>query len=399
MTHTNLPQFSLGVEEEYLLIDPETRDLTQRPDGFFDSCERALGTQVARELYRAQIEVATRVHTRPGDVREELHELRHAVATMASRYGIGIIAASMHPFARQLDQEVTPRKRYLDVLRDLAIAGRRLVVCGMHVHVGVDDENERIDLMNQVRYFIPHLLTLSTSSPYFEGEDTGMSGYRLTLYQECPRTGLPQRFQSWQDYRDTVDVLVQADVIQNATKIWWDVRPSDRFPTLEMRVTDVCTRVEDAVAVASLYACLMRMLMRLKRLNQSWRAYPEMLLAENRWRAMRYGVHGTLFDLGRRELVPFRYLLEEIIVLVAEDAEALGCTAEIEHLRRIVIEGTSADRQRATYHAAIAAGFDHDEALKAVVDTLAAETLGQPVLPPGTVFADLRVPAVTARPQ
>ena len=396
--NTPLPPFTMGVEEEYLLIDPESRDLTQRPEGFFQSCERALGTQVARELYRAQIEIATRVHTRPADVRDELHELRHAIAAMASRYGVGVIAASMHPFARQLEQEVTPRKRYLDVLRDLAIAGRRLVVCGMHVHVGVEDENERIDLMNQVRYFIPHLMTLSSSSPFFEGEDTGMSGYRLTLYQECPRTGMPQRFQSWQDYRDTVDVLVKADVIQDATKIWWDVRPSDRFPTLEMRVTDMCTRVEDSVAVASLYACLMRMLMRLKRQNQTWRAYPEMLLAENRWRAMRYGVNGTLFDLGRRELVPFRYLLEELIALVAEDADALGCTKEIEHLRRIVTEGTSADRQRAVYKAAVAAGVDHDDALRAVVDHLAAETLGQPAAEAGMPSLDLSPLAARASP-
>jgi glutamate---cysteine ligase / carboxylate-amine ligase len=373
----------MGVEEEYLLVDLDTRDLTHRPEGFFDACEAALGQRVAREFYRSQIEVGTRIHTRPADVRDELAEMRAAVGTIAERYGIGIIAASMHPFARQLAQEVTPRKRYLDIVNDLAITGRRLVVCGMHVHVGVEDADERIDLMNQVRYFLPHLLTLSTSSPFFEGDDTGMKGYRLTLYQECPRTGLPSHFGSWEQYRSTVDVLVQSGVIENATKIWWDVRPSDRFPTLEMRITDVCTRVEDAVAVAALYGCLIRRLARMRRQNQGWRAHPDLLIAENRWRAMRYGVKGTLFDLGRRELVPFRYLLEELIDLVQEEAAELGCEAEVAHARLIVAGGTSADRQLAAYQDAIAAGADHDAGLRAVVDHLAAETLGRVAPAPG----------------
>jgi glutamate---cysteine ligase / carboxylate-amine ligase len=374
---TNEP-FTMGVEEEYLLIDPETRDLTRRPEGFFEACEKALGRQVSREFYRAQIEVGTRIHTSPADVRDELLHLRSTVAEIGKRYGIGIIAASMHPFARQLDQEVTPRKRYQNIVEDLAIAGRRLVVCGMHVHVGVEDQNERIDLMNQVQYFLPHLLTLSTSSPFFEGDDTGMHGYRLTLYQECPRTGLPGRFDSWADYRDAVDVLINAGVIQDATKIWWDVRPSDRFPTLEMRITDVCTRVEDAVAVAALYGCTLRMLARLRRQNQKWRSYPDLLLAENRWRAMRYGVKGSLLDLGRRELVPFRYLIEELLDLVRQDAADLGCEAEIEHARRIVAEGTSADRQLAVHRAALENGADAQTALHAVVDHLAVETLSVP---------------------
>jgi glutamate---cysteine ligase / carboxylate-amine ligase len=381
MITKTLPPFSMGVEEEYLLIDLDTRDLTHRPEGFFDACEQALGPRVSREFYRSQIEVGTRIHTRPADVRDELTEMRETIAGIGQRYGVGIIAASMHPFARQLDQEVTPRKRYLDIVSDLAIAGRRLVVCGMHVHVGVDDPDERIALMNQVRYFLPHLLTLSTSSPFFEGDDTGMKGYRLTLYQECPRTGLPGSFASWQHYRAAIDLLIKAGVIENATKIWWDVRPSDRFPTLEMRVTDVCTRVEDAVSVAALYGCLMRRLARMYRQNVGWREHADLLIAENRWRAMRYGVKGSLLDLGRGELVPFRYLLEELLDLVMEDAAELGCTDEILHARRIVADGTSADRQLAAYRGAIDAGGDHVAALRVVVDHLAAETLGRQLEP------------------
>jgi glutamate---cysteine ligase / carboxylate-amine ligase len=377
MTNTSLPPFSMGVEEEYLLVDLETRDLTHRPDGFFQACETALGSRVAREFYRAQIEIGTRIHSRPSDVREELQELRETIGAIAARYGIGVIAASMHPFARQLEQEVTPRKRYQVIRDDLGMAGRRLLVCGMHVHVGVEDGDERIDLMNQMRYFVPHLLTLSTSSPFYEGDDTGMNGYRLTLYQECPRTGLPPTFSSYADYRAAVDTLIKAGVIENATKIWWDMRPSDRFPTLEMRAMDVATRVEDAASIAALYGCLMRRLMRMRRQNQCWRSHQEFLIAENRWRAMRYGVKGSMFDLARGELVPVRYLIEELIDLVREDAAELGCLAEIEHARRIVCEGTSADRQRTVYEAAKAAGLDHDAALRAVVDYLQAETLGR----------------------
>jgi glutamate---cysteine ligase / carboxylate-amine ligase len=376
MTQSPLPPFTMGVEEEYLLVDLETRDLTHRPDGFFQACETALGSRVAREFYRAQIEVGTRIHTTPADVRDELAELRETIGTIAARYGIGVIAASLHPFARQLEQEVTPRQRYRAIQEDLAMAGRRLLVCGMHVHVGVEDDDERIDLMNQMRYFVPHLLTLSTSSPFYEGDDTGMSGYRLTLYQECPRTGLPPRFASSADYRTAVDTLVAAGVIENATKIWWDMRPSDRFPTLEMRAMDVATRVEDAASIAALYGCLMRRLMRMRRQNQRWRDYSDMLLSENRWRAMRYGVQGSLFDLARGELVPVRHLIGELIDLVREEAEELGCLRDVEHALRIAAEGTSADRQRAVFQSAKAAGLDDSAALRAVVDYLQAETLG-----------------------
>jgi carboxylate-amine ligase len=379
---------TMGVEEEYLLVDLETRDLTHRPEGFFADCEAALGERVSREFYRSQIEIGTRVHTRIGDLRDELIYLRETLAEVARRYDIGIVAASMHPFARQLDQDITPKERYQIIQHDLGIVGRRLAVCGMHVHVGIDDENERIDLMNQVRYFLPHLLTLSTSSPFFEGEDTGMKGYRLTLYQECPRSGLPERFSSWDDYQKTVDVLVRTGVIQDPTKIWWDIRPSVRFPTLEMRITDVCTRVDDTVAIAALYTCLLRKLSELRRSNQSWRHYADLLVNENRWRAMRYGVTGSLLDLGRGELVDFPQLLDELLELVRGQAEDIGCSAELEHLRRIAREGTSADRQLAVFKAAHTPGSNERAALRAVVDHLLAETLGRSEADPG-VFAHL----------
>jgi carboxylate-amine ligase len=372
------PSFTLGIEEEYLLVDRSTRDLVRDiPHDLFQACEQALRGQVAREFLKSQIEVETRVHSSPRDAGEELGMLRRTVSRLAAEHGLAPIAASTHPFARWSTQEPTERARYRVIAEDLAGVGRRLVICGMHVHVGIEDDELRIDLMNQARYFMPHLLMLSTSSPFAEGEDTGLKCYRLAAYQELPRTGLPGRFNGWEEYRRTVDLLVRSGVIEDASKIWWDLRPSARFPTLEMRIPDVCTRLEDAVCVASLYLSILRMLYRIRRSNQTWRTYPLFLLSENRWRAQRYGVQGTLFDFGRAELVPFSDLIDELLGLVSEDARALGCSAEIEHARVIAARGTSADRQVACFKQALARGASQEEALHSVVDDLAAETAGQ----------------------
>jgi glutamate---cysteine ligase / carboxylate-amine ligase len=372
------PSFTIGIEEEYLLVDRESRDLVcEMPPALFEACDRALRGQVAREFLKSQIEVETRVHATVRAAGQDLASLRQTVASLAAEHGLAPIAASTHPFARWGAQQATERERYQAIAKDLAGVGRRLVVCGMHVHVGIDDDELRIDLMNQARYFLPHLLVLSTSSPIAEGEDTGLKCYRLAAYNELPRTGLPQRFGSWAEYRDTVDLLVRNAVIEDASKIWWDLRPSARFPTLEMRITDVCTRLDDAVCVAALYVSILRMLYRIRRANQTWRPYPLFLLAENRWRAQRYGVAGTLFDFGKGELVPFSDLVDELLQMVREDAEALGCLPEVEHARSIVARGTSADRQVAHFNRLLSEGASREEALQGVVDGLIAETLGQ----------------------
>jgi carboxylate-amine ligase len=372
------PSFTIGIEEEYLLVERASRDLVREmPHGLFEAASKALGDQVAREFLKSQIEVGTSVHRSPSAAGAELAHLRKAVADVASEYDLAPIAASTHPFARWSTQQHTERERYQSLAQDLAGVGRRLVICGMHVHVGIEDDELRIDLFNQARYFLPHLLMLSTSSPFAEGEDTGLKSYRLAAYQELPRTGMPGRFEGWAEYTQTVDLLVRNGVIEDASKIWWDVRPSSRFPTLEMRVTDVCTRLEDGVCVAAMYVCILRMLFRLRRSNQTWRQYPLFLLAENRWRAQRYGVKGTLFDLGKGELVPFGDLVEELLVMLREDAEALGCVAELEHARTIVARGTSADRQVAHYAKLLSQGLSPPDALKGVVDHLIAETAGE----------------------
>jgi len=272
-------------------------------------------------------------------------------------------------------QSHTDRDRYNTLAQDLQVVVRRLLICGMHVHVGIDNDDTRIDLLNQAVYFMPHLLALSTSSPFWKGEVTGLKSYRLSVFDEMPRTGLPAQFDSYGEYQRTVDVLVKAGVIEDATKVWWDLRPSARFPTLEMRVPDVCTLLDDAITIAALYACICRMLYRLRRENKRWRSYTNFLLKENRWRAQRYGVEQGMIDFGRGEIVPFAELTEELLALISEDADALGMREEVENVHTILARGTSADRQLAVYQAARASGLTERDAQNAVVDRLIEETV------------------------
>jgi glutamate---cysteine ligase / carboxylate-amine ligase len=372
----NAPSFTVGVEEEYLLVDPSTRDLVaEPPPELWEAAEEALGTSVMPEMLRAQIEVATRPHETMQGVADELRHLRRSVGKLAADHGAALMAASTHPSALWWEQRRTEKDRYQLLAEDLAILGQRLVICGMHVHVAVEDPDLRIDLMNQVTYFLPHLLALSTSSPFWGGRNTGLKSYRTNVFRTLPRTGLPEHFDSWSEYQRHVDVLINAGSLDDASKLWWDVRPAVRFPTLEMRASDICTRWEDAVALASLYRCLLHMLFRLRSGNQRWRTYSNMLVSENIWRSQRYGIEGELIDIGKSELVPFTDLVEELIALTAPDADELGCVPEILHLRSIVAEGTSADRQVATYEAAIEEGAEPREALVAVVDRLLTDTV------------------------
>ncbi len=259
--------------------------------------------------------------------------------------------------------------------KNMQAVARRLLICGMHVHVAIEDEDLRIDLMNQVGYFLPHLLALSTSSPFWRGEKTGLMSYRLTIFDGLPRTGLPDRFTSFAEYERLVSQMVKAGCIEDATRLWWDIRPSARYPTLEMRMTDICTRLDDNVTIAAFFQSLLRGLLRLRQNNQRWRIYPRSMVQENRWLAQRYGLTGELVDFGKGEMVPFADLLDELIEFVREDAEALDCVAEVGHARDIVARGTSAQRQLGVYDDALAGGADKAEALRAVVDFLIEETV------------------------
>ena len=370
------PSFTIGIEEEYLLVDKLTRDLADAPpDQLWAECEARLGDLIKPEFLKSQIEIATGICSSINDAREDLRRLRKTVAEIAGKHGLAPIAASTHPFSKWQAQSHTDKERYHVLAQDMQAVARRLLICGMHVHVGLDDDEMRIDLMNQASYFLPHILALSTSSPFWQGFDTGLKSYRLSVFDELPRTGLPERFDSFAEYRRHVDVLIKAGTIKDASMLWWDIRPSSAFPTLEMRITDVCTRLEDTLSIAALYQCIIRMLYRLRRGNQRWRIYANMLINENRWRAQRYGLDDGLLDFGKGVMVPSADLIDELISMVGEDAAALNCTAEIERLREIVAHGTSAHRQLAVYYQSIEDGLSTQQSLSAVVDMLIEETI------------------------
>ena len=338
-----------------------------------EACSKRLEGQFSPEFKTCQVEVGTQVCADIGAAREDLSRLRSVVAEEAGRHGLAPIAASCHPFADWKRAHHTDKERYNQLENELGGVARRMLISGMHVHVGIDSKEMRIDLMNQMIYFLPHLLALSTSSPYWQGQDTGLASYRLTVFDNLPRTGLPPRFSSWGEYERTAGILTDLDIIEDTTKIWWDLRPSHRYPTIESRICDVSPRLEDALTLSAMTQCLARMLWRLSRNNQRWRIYDRFLVGENRWRAQRFGVNGGLIDFGRREIVSLVELTNELQELLEEDADVLRCTEELARTRDIAANGTSSDRQRRVYAARRELGDDHDTALVAVVGHLIEE--------------------------
>ncbi len=367
------PPFSIGIEEEYLLVDRETCALVEAPEGLMEACVAELEGQVSPEFLQCQIEIGTRPCAGVAEAREDLRRLRSAVSRHAAKYGLSPIAASCHPLADWKHQHHTDKQRYNELNRDLGGVVRRMLICGMHVHVGLEDDPLRADLLAQASYFLPHLLALSTSSPFWQGEDTGLASYRISVFDNLPRTGLPPQFDSWQDFERSTGLLVETGVIEDTSRIWWDLRPSANFPTLEARIMDVQPRLEHALTLAALTQCLMRMLWRLRVRNQRWRLYDRFLIGENRWRAQRYGVSEGLIDFGAAQVVPFSSLADELVDMLAEDAAHLKCLTELARVREIVETGTSADRQRAALAKAREAGADHKGQMRAVVHHLIEE--------------------------
>ena len=367
------PVFNFGIEEEYFLVHRDTRDLVQKEQPHLMSAlKAALGDQVANEFLCSQIEISTPVCHSAHQARSELARLRRTVIELAGEHRLSVVAASTHPFARWSEQSVADQPRYHDIARDLADVGSRLNTCGMHVHVGIEDKETRITVMNRVRTFLPLLLALSSSSPFWQGRNTGLKCFRLAVTDAQPRSGLPEAFANWADYESTIALLCRSGAIDDASKIWWDIRPSSRFPTIEMRITDVCPRLDDAVTIASLFVCICRMLWRTR--STGGDAHPLLLLNENRWRAQRYGIAGELIDPDRQKLMSCCVLMQELLAEIAQDGEAQGCTAEINRVSALLADGTSADRQIATYDRARQSGFSDADALKAVVDLLVTET-------------------------
>ncbi|TQM93297.1 carboxylate-amine ligase [Roseinatronobacter monicus] len=369
----DVPEYTLGIEEEYLLVDVETCALVDVPDALMRDCARELGDKVSPEFLACQIEVGTGICANIAEARADLGHLRRTIADCAAQYGMAPLAVSCHPFADWHSRKHTEKQRYNDLARDLAGVVRRMLISGTHVHVGLPDDDLRIDIMRQMTYFLPHLLALSTSSPYWGGQDTGLNSYRLTIFDNLPRTGLPPDFVSHAEYRRSVDTIIKAGLIEDTTKIWWDIRPSARFPTLEARICDVMPIMEHTLTVAALVQAIARMLVELRRRNQRWRIYDRFLIAENRWRAQRYGPREGLLDIGKSTVVPMGQLVEELIELLEADAMVLGCLNELRGAQDILTMGTSAERQRAVFAKARDNGADTDAALAEVVRALIAE--------------------------
>ena len=371
------PSFTVGIEEEYLLVDRESLDVVSDPPyEIFEQCKVLAGDNlVDAELLRSQIEVDTRVCDTVAEARQDLARLRRLTRDVASDYGLTTIAASTHPFAEWHLQRQTHKARYDLLFRDMQSLARRLLICGMHVHVGVEDDEVRVDLMNQFSHFLPLLLALSTSSPFWQGEDTGLKSYRLTIFDNFPRSGLPERFDSYSDYQHHVDILRRAGVLEDAPFIWWDLRVSARYPTLETRVADMCTRLDDSASIAALTQSILHYLYRLRCDHKRWPLYSRFLIDQNRWRAMRYGYDEGLIDFATAHVVPIRDLLADIVERVHVDADALGCSEELEAAMAIPERGSSAHRQLETYRAATGQGLEPAAALRRVVEWLIDETI------------------------
>jgi carboxylate-amine ligase len=388
------PPLTLGIEEEYQIIDPESRQLSGYVAKILERGRMVLGDQIKNEFMLSQVEVGSKICKDLHEAREEVIHLRRTVAELAAEDGRVIAAAATHPFARWQEQEFTPGERYDDLRSSMQDAARRLLIFGLHVHIGIGKDSVSreltIDLLNQVRYFLPHILALSTSSPFWHGRPTGMKSYRSLVFENMPRSGISPIFNSYSDYHRYVNLMYkvgalgsrgtekasfkEGDEIIDATKIWWDARPHPIWGTLEIRVADMCTTLEETLAIAGLIQALVAKLVKLRNNNRTWRIYPNYLIEENKWRAVRYGIEGKLIDFGREEEAPMPQLVEEILDVVDDVLDELDIRQEVEFIRTICQKGTSADRQIATYHRLLDEGKNNIQALQGVVDQLIEET-------------------------
>ena len=362
------PSFNIGIEEEYQIIDPASRQLKSYITQLLAAGKMTLfENEMKAELHQSIVEVGTQVCHTPAQARAELARLRRGIMDLAEKNGLKIAAAGTHPFSSWLDQDITPLERYIGVRQDMADLAQQLLIFGTHVHIGIEDPEFLIDAMNVVRYFLPHVMCLANSSPFWMGRETGLMSYRSIVFRNFPRTGIPREFASRAEFDGFIDTLVKTHTIPDGTKIWWDVRPNARYPTLEFRICDVCTRVDEAVCIAAIFQAITFKLWKLRRDNITFRVYPAALIEENKWRAVRYGLDGKLIDFGKQEELPARDLIHELLDwFIGDVLDELGSRKEVEYAYRILEEGASADRQLATYR--------RTGELKDVVDQLIAES-------------------------
>src|SRR5712675_2758831 len=360
--------FTVGVEEEFQIVDPNTWELRSHVQELLASSAPAFGDHIKREMHQSIVEVGTKICGSIEELAGEIIRTRRDLADAAERVGLRIAAAGTHPFSNWMDQVISPGERYETIVEELQQLARSLLIFGLHVHVAVPDRSAMIDLMNEARYFLPHLLALSTSSPFWMGRDTGLKSFRTTVFRRFPRTGIPEEFESWSAYENFLSLLVKLNSIDSGKKIWWDVRPHPTFGTLEFRMCDVATKVEEAVAIAALTQAIVVKLHRLYTSNMSYRIYRRALIEENKWRAARYGIEGKLIDFGKESEVPMRDLATELLAFVDDVVDELGSRSAVEYVHTILNEGTSAERQLRVYQ--------QTGDLRAVVKHLVEETRG-----------------------
>jgi carboxylate-amine ligase len=342
-------RFTVGVEEEFQIVDPTTWELRSHVSELLASSEQSLGDQIKRELHQSIVEVGTKICSDVNELREEIFRIRRELTGSAERVGLAVAAAGTHPFSDWKDQVLSPGVRYDSIVEELQQLARSLLIFGLHVHVAVPDRTTMIDLMNEVRYFLPHLLALSTSSPFWMGRDTGLKSFRTTVFRRFPRTGIPDYFGSWSEYEDYVRTLTDLRCIEDAKKIWWDVRPHPTYGTLEFRICDVPTRPEAAIMLGALCQAIVVKLHRLYSRNLGFRTYRRALIEENKWRAARWGLDGKLIDFGKRTEVPMRDLALELLAFIDDVVDDLGSREAVNFVHTVIREGTSADQQLEVY--------------------------------------------------
>jgi glutamate---cysteine ligase / carboxylate-amine ligase len=358
--------FTLGIEEEFQIIDPETRELRSHIQQILADGKMIFKERVKPELHQSMVELTTDICSDARVARQQVVNLRTELAKLAAEHGLKIAAAGTHPFSHWMDQLITVHERYATIVKDMQQIARACLIFGLHVHVTIPDREEGIDIMNQARYFLPHLYALSANSPFWLGQNTGLKAYRQMIFERFPRTGIPDAFESLSEYEDYLKLLVSTNCIDNAKKIWWDIRLHPFFNTIEFRICDAQSRVDDTIALAALMQAIVFKLQKLRRNNVTFRSYPRRLIDENRWRASRYGLDGKLIDFGRKCEMDERELLHEMLEFVGPEIEELGNRTEVAHIERIMREGTGADRQLAVW--------ERTQDMKAVVDQIVAET-------------------------
>ena len=361
-------QFTLGIEEEFQIVDPRTRELRSHVVEILAEGTMLLGEQIKPEMIQSMVEVGTGICANIQEARADITNLRSVISSLAQKNGLAIIAASTHPISRWQDQKIFEDERYELLVQELQTVARSLLIFGLHVHVGVADKDRQIHIMNAARYFLPHVLALTTSSPFWMAHNTGLKSYRCEIFKQFPRTDIPDHFDSYASFQRYIDLLVRTGCIDNGKKIWWDIRPHPFFPTLEFRVCDIPTRVDDTVAIAALFQAIVAKLSTLIEKNLGFRLYRRMLIQENKWRAVRYGLDGKMIDFGKQKEVPTRDLIHELLDFVDDVVDPLGSRKEIEHIHTILERGTSADAQLEDYQSS-------NNDLNVVVDRLIERTM------------------------